>query len=305
MIKNKSLAPISLFVYKRIDCLVITINSLKNNTLAKESELFIFSDGYKNELDKDGVLEVRKYLKSINGFKNVIIIESDVNVGLANSIIRGVSFVLTKFESIIVLEDDLETSQNFLNFMNESLCFFCNNDKIISVCGYSSPISKKYNEDIYFTHRSSSWGWGTWKNRWDKIDWLMNEYSTFSRNKSQIVKFKKMGSDMNKMLKNQYNRKIDSWAIRFSFHQFNQGLYSVHPTISKVNNIGMKTNKSTHTYGMEKRFETTLDNNLATRFNFDIEVSLDPIALADFLKPYTLQTRIIYKLLKIIKFFKL
>lgn len=112
------LAPITLFVYNRPDHTNKTIEALKKNKFAKESELFIFSDGPKKQEDASKVKEVRKYLKTIDGFNDVFIKESEKNKGLANSIISGVTEVINKYRKVIVLEDDLITSPVFLEYMN-------------------------------------------------------------------------------------------------------------------------------------------------------------------------------------------
>jgi hypothetical protein len=294
-------APVALFVYKRIDCLEITINSLKSNTLAKETELYIFSDGYKNEVDKEGVLEVRKYLKSINGFKNIIIIESDINAGLANSIIKGVSFILTKFDSIIILEDDLETSKYFLKFMNEALTFYKNNASVISIAGYNMniPAEHKKEYDVYFTKRAGSWGWATWASKWEGIDWEVNDFKSFIENKKEQREFNQMGSDLTNMLKKQQLRKNNSWAIRYCFHQFKYNLYTVYPFISLVKNVGFTTD-ATHTFEKYNRFNTEKKLNNSSDFTFSPNVELDKLIIKDFAKMNGYTKRIKSKLYNLI-----
>ncbi len=113
-------APIVLFTYNRPWHTRQTVEALKKNEFSQESELFIFSDGWKSDEDKPKVLEVRKYLKSIDGFKKINIIERDRNWGLANNIIDGVTKIVNEYGKVIVLEDDLITSPYFLKFMNNT-----------------------------------------------------------------------------------------------------------------------------------------------------------------------------------------
>ena len=147
-------SPIILFVYKRLETLSKTVESLQANKLASESDLYIFSDAEKYQSDKVKVQEVRNYIKKITGFRKVIIFESKVNKGLANSIIEGVTKVLIKHDSVIVIEDDLVSSPNFLRFMNDTLSFYKTEQKIFSITGFSIPILTKSEYDIYFTKRS-------------------------------------------------------------------------------------------------------------------------------------------------------
>ncbi|MBS5795316.1 MAG: glycosyltransferase [Dysgonomonas mossii] len=291
----KGLAPICIFAYNRPDTLEKLIISLSKNDLAKESDLYIFSDGHKKETEIDAINEVRKYIHSIAGFRSITIKESSVNKGLANSVIDGVTEVITKYNKIIVLEDDLILSENFLVFMNKALDYYEMNEKVFSISGYSK-LMKNIQDDIYFTKRASSLGWGTWLNRWNLIDWDITDYNSFIHNKKRQKEFNRMGSDMTKMLKNQMKGEINSWAIRWCYNQFLLNKYSVYPTISKVQHNGTDF-RATHAADQHDRFYTTLDTSLATNFNFVNNVELDKHYLSQFLKQYSLLTRLKYKIL--------
>src|ERR1700733_8290783 len=119
------LAPIVLFTYNRPWHVRQTVGALQKNDLAAQSELIIFSDGPKNEEACVQVEEVRKYLKTITGFKGVQIYEQKENQGLANNIIDGVTRIANEHGCVIVLEDDLVTSPFFLRYMNDALLTYC------------------------------------------------------------------------------------------------------------------------------------------------------------------------------------
>ena len=72
-------AKILIFSYKRLEPLKLTIEALKKNTLSARSDIYIFSDGPKNETDVEHVKNVRAYLKTITHFKTVTIKESARN----------------------------------------------------------------------------------------------------------------------------------------------------------------------------------------------------------------------------------
>src|SRR5690554_1406763 len=118
------LAPICLFTYNRFEETIKTIEALQRNHLASQSQLFIFSDGWKKEKDKDKIIQVRNYLDSVRGFEKVTVIHSEKNNGLAESIIKGVTETLSRYDHVIVLEDDLITTPNFLDFMNQALDYY-------------------------------------------------------------------------------------------------------------------------------------------------------------------------------------
>jgi len=293
MIQN---APILLFCYKRLDSLQQTISALKKCVYAAESELYIFSDGAKAEKDMQPVEKVRAFIKDITGFKKVIVRESQMNRGLASSIIEGVTHVLKFSERVIVLEDDLVVSTNFLAYMNHGLEYYNNNSKVYSISGYTIPmkVPNGYPYDVYFLPRASSWGWATWKNRWENIDWTVSDFVEFSRNNANIRQFNKGGSDLFSMLKKQMYGEIDSWAIRWCYHQYKTQTYSVFPVSSMVQNIGF-TSDATNTY-VYNRYQTILDGGSRMEFKFPNEIELNSFFLGQFQHFYSKYARLISKI---------
>ena len=234
------LAPIILFTYDRPWHTRLTVEALQKNKLASESELYIYSDKEKNEDARVNVDEVRKYIGNITGFKKITVIKRDKNWGLANSIIDGVTQIVNKYGKIIVLEDDLITSPNFLKFMNSTLKFYKNEEKILSISGYTYPfkIPKNYNEDVFIFYRTSSWGWATWKNEWSMVDFNVTKKHEIFKNKLLQKEFNRGGDDLFKMLKKQAEGRIDSWAIRFALSSSLNDKYTLFPSKSLVKNIG-------------------------------------------------------------------
>lgn len=274
-----SLAPIVLFTYNRLDTLKQTVEALKLNYLAPTTELYIFSDAAKNNQDYEAVEEVRKFIYNISGFQSVTIKEAIHNKGLANSIIDGVSEILVKHETVIVLEDDLFCTPNFLNFMNQSLVHYKNESEVFSISGYSFNlnIGKEYEFDTYFLNRGWSWGWATWRNRWENIDWEIRDYDSFKLDKKAKKEFSKGGSDLNSMLRKQMDGKLDSWAIRWFYNQYKTQGLTIYPKESLVFNNGFDIH-ATHTIGSSKRYIPTMDDGLKLNFKFPAYVSETKIA---------------------------
>ncbi len=234
------LAPIIIFAFNRPDALKNTILSLLQNEEAKDSDLYVFVDGARpnkaGELEK--VKAVQDIVKRITGFKSIHYTFSEKNKGLGNSIIQGVTQVINQYGKAIVLEDDLVFATNFLSYMNQGLERYEKEKKVFSICGYSNKVKvpKGYQYDTYFCTRSSSWGWGTWADRWNSVDWELKDWGKYIKMGRAFNKWG--GSDCWKMLNDWRHRKNKSWAIRFCFAQFLQDKVSLFPTISKVRNDG-------------------------------------------------------------------
>ncbi|MEM9832814.1 MAG: sugar transferase [Bacteroidota bacterium] len=259
-------APIAVFAYKRLDTLKQTVSALQQNRLAKDSDLFIFSDAAKTQADEPAVSNIRDFLRTIGGFKSIHVSEANTNRGLANSIVAGVTKVLNSYNAIIVLEDDLVASSNFLSFMNQCLSFYDNFPEVLSISGYTVPIQipKGYSFDVYAFPRVSSHGWATWRSKWVGIDWEVKDFEEFKQSAANRRGFRSNGSDLYRMLNRQMAGKIDSWAIRWQYHLYRQQLYTIYPTISKVENIGFGSD-ATHTRGFN-RFKTELDKSKSVEF---------------------------------------
>ena len=292
-------APVLLFTYKRLDTLKKTIAALLQNELAAESDLIIFSDQAKSQDDIETVKTVRAYLRTISGFKKIVINEASKNKGLANSIIQGVTDTINTYGKVIVVEDDILTTPNFLTFMNDSLSKYELEKKVFSIAGYSFNLgpanATNYPYDAYFIPRGWPWGWATWKDRWTGIDWQMKDYPSFSKNFIQRRKFSRGGSDLNLMLKRQMNGKLDSWAIRWFYHQFKVGGLTLYPILSKVYNDGFDEH-ATHTLGSNQRYKPLLDETSVFEFTLPPQANVDPSYYRKFRNKLSIKARIISKI---------
>lgn len=234
------LTPIILFAFNRLEPLQLTIASLLANEEAQESVLYVYVDGARpNHVGEDKKVQaVQDYIRSIKGFKEIHTDFSNENRGLGASIIRGVTEVIHKHGRAIVLEDDLVLSPNFLCFMNQGLERYAKETRVFSICGYSNKVKvpSGYTADTYFCTRSSSWGWATWADRWDSVNWELEHWDTY---KPHAAAFNRWGgSDCWKMLRDWHDGRNQSWAIRYCFNQFLQNKLSLFPIISKVDNRG-------------------------------------------------------------------
>ncbi len=236
-------APIVLFTYNRPKHTEKTLSSLEANAAFKYSKVYIYSDAAKSDMDIHAVNQVRDLLSNFKKKKSCVelnIITAEVNRGLANSIIDGVTEVLKKHDRIIVLEDDCLVSPYFLNFMNNSLDFYKNSNYVGSISGYSPPINipKEYKNDIFLISRTNSIGWATWEDRWNKIDWSEKPFNIISKDYKMIKKFNLCGSDRYFRLGRQMKYNVQSWSVRFGVNQLLQGYATIFPKFSYVMDIG-------------------------------------------------------------------
>jgi hypothetical protein len=246
--KKNILAPIALFTYNRLDFLKITINSLKKNLLANNSEIYIFSDYWKNIYQKKNVLEVRNYINSISGFKKIYLFFRKKNFGLAKNIITGVTYVIKKRGKIIVVEDDLKLNKYFLTYINDGLNIYKNESKVASIHAYNYTLNNlKKIPETFFLKGADCWGWGTWGRAWKKFEVNAKILSNQIKTRGLEKEFNYNGAyNYLGLLENQIKKKNQSWAIRWHASVFLNEMLTLYPNKSLVQNIG--SCKGTNSY---------------------------------------------------------
>ncbi|PZX19470.1 glycosyl transferase family 2 [Breznakibacter xylanolyticus] len=233
-------APVALFVYNRPQHVSRTIEALQQSEGANDTILYVFSDGPKSGESEVLIDEVRHICHHLSGFKQVIVNERSSNMGLAANIIDGVTQVVREHGRVIVLEDDLQVQSGFLRYMNAALDSYCNHS-VLSVCAYTPPISipDDYSYSTYLTRRIGSWGWGTWRDVWERVDWGVPSFEEFITDKHRRCLFNSSGNDLSVMLLKQQQGIIRSWAVRFAYWGFISGLDTVYPVKSLIANHGV------------------------------------------------------------------
>jgi len=231
-------APIALFVYNRPDHTGQTLSYLQSNLLAKETDLFIFSDGPKTDADKASVDAVRKLTTKATGFKTVKLIARSQNMGLANSIISGVTQLVNEYGKVIVFEDDLVSSPYTLQYFNEALTHYADAEEVMHISAYMFPLQDNTLPQTFFFRAAFSWGWATWARAWKNfnpdIDGLMAQFDA-----AKIHQFSIEGT-MNfwKQMQDFKARKNNSWAIRWYASVFLKNGLTLNPAQSLIHNIG-------------------------------------------------------------------
>ncbi|GAA7257806.1 glycosyltransferase [Helicobacter pylori] len=298
------LAPIILFVYNRPNHTYQVINSLLDNPLAQESDLYIYSDGAKDISAKESVAQVRAYIHSITGFKSVTIIEREKNFGLAQNIIHGVTEMINQYEKVIVLEDDLLLSPHFLEYMNTALTLYENDIQVACITAFNFPLHYplEFKESTFFIKGAECWTWATWKRAWQKFEKDGNKLLNMIKEKKLQKEFDIDGSyPYTKMLKNQIKGKNDSWAIRWYASAFLHNMLCLYPRDSLVENIGYD---GPHFKNAQK---SELFGKISTHYNKPYKITLKENPLARyalylfFKKQNSLYNRVVKKLQRLFK----
>lgn len=233
-------APIGLSVYARLSHLKRTVAALQNNTLAKKSPLYVFSDAPQCG-DEQKVGEVRSYLKTVGGFSKVEIIERQSNSRVANNR-GGQRYLLDSYGVMIWLEEDIVTAPGFLTFMNEALEYYRDDVSVVSVTGYTPPLNmpRDYLDDVFFLQRFNAWGFGIWKKKYDRIEMKIDpaDYRLRMGDGKFYRKLIRNGPDIPRKVDLDVVGKIDALDVKIMYQQVVHDWYTVFPRVSLVQNIG-------------------------------------------------------------------
>jgi acetyltransferase-like isoleucine patch superfamily enzyme len=280
-----ALATIVLFVYNRPQHTLNTLLALQKNNLAKESVLYVYADGAKNdatEIELNKIKETRALISKEQWCKEVNIIEASINQGLADSIINGVTAIVNKYGKAIILEDDIVISNTFLDFMNNALNFYENEHDIMHISGYVDDGLKEQPQGDFYTNQfTHCWGWATWKRAWRFFEPDVSIlYKLISRNTNKL-NFK---SDLYTQLEQNYNKQLKTWAVKWYASVFLQNGKCLHPSKSLIINTGFDGSGTNCSAILTKENE---DLNQSQVFNFTKNIEH-----LKFTKPRTLVEKI-------------
>ena len=230
-------APIALFTFNRPEHTRAALESLAKNPEFLTSSLYIYCDGAKSDSDSARVEETRELVRDWP-HPDKKVIERDRNWGLANSIIDGVTRLSATHGQVIVMEDDLVVSRYFLEYMNSALDKYRDDDRVISIHGYSFPIRGL--PEAYFLKGMGSWGWATWKRGWDLFEPDAQKLYDELLERKLMHRFNVNGAyPYRRMLRDQIHGRVDSWAVRWYASALTLDKLSLYPGRSLVHNIGL------------------------------------------------------------------
>lgn len=237
-VRQSGLAPVVVFAYTRSDHLQRTIDSLRANPEAADTDVIIYSDAAAKAAHAPHVEAVRAFVDRLTGFRSVRRVDRTSNYGLARSIIEGVTEVLAEHERAIVLEDDLLLSPYFLRYMNQALARYEHEPRVASIHGYCYPVHDELPQ-TFFLKGADCWGWATWSRAWAHFEPDGAKLLQELRARKLTRRFDFDGHyPYTQMLQDQVLGLNSSWAIRWHASCFLKGMLTLFPGRSLVENIG-------------------------------------------------------------------
>lgn len=295
-------APVLIIAYNRPGHLKETIETLQANEGAAQSVIYICSDGPKTDKDTENVEQVRTYIHGIVGFKELHIIEREINYGLARNITESVTDIIDRYGKIIVIEDDIITSKYFLRFMNNALNRYDTEPRVMAISGNVAPLREKKLKDSFFLPWFGCWGWATWKDSWAYFEkdpqrmireyskkdiWRLNYYGTSKDSWEQVVE--------------NASGRLNTWAIFYAAAICKRNGLVLYPRYSYSRNTGFD-GSGEHSSGVDvddqSRFETRRDIVFPNRIEEDrvaVKAQMNYFRREKLLSPATRITKLLKK----------
>ncbi len=260
-----SIAPIAFFCFNRPNELERTLKALANNKGASESHITFFCDGPRTEQEKLLTESVRSIAHNVKGFASVTVVERNINLGCKKSFVVGLQYMFERYENIIVIEDDVFCSPLTLEFLNEGLIRYKDSKNVFNISAWSPPdiatsAPQKYVYDLYTIPRFNCWGWASWRDRFENIDWDVQDYEQFKKSTELRKQYSSGGDDLPHLLDAQMHGKLDTWDVIVDYFRFKKKLVGINPIISYVTNIGMGC--GTHTVNTTDKYDCNIKNAL-------------------------------------------
>jgi hypothetical protein len=251
-------APIVLFIYNRPVHARQALERLAACAGAVDSNLIVYADGPRSGKDRDNVRAAREAARDARGFKSVTLVEQDRNLGLAESIISGVTEVCRLHGRAIVIEDDLLVAPELLQFLNSGLERYAAEPRVLQISGYAYPAHAPGAADAFFLPMVSCWGWATWVRAWEKFERSLTALPALDRDRLLRRRFNVDGTyDYYAMACDQRAGRINSWGICWQLSLFTNDGLVLYPSRSLVTNAGFDGSGTHRTTG--EAFQEPLD----------------------------------------------
>lgn len=240
-------------------------------THADETELIIGLDYPFKEEHLSGYREICEYVQTISGFKRVTIFKRDVNHGSSKNMNSLNQYAFSKYDAIIVTEDDNEFAPGFLDYMNKGLKMYRDCQDVTSISGFSGLFHRGKEDDAtYFTYDNSAWGLGLWKDKEAEYAGINDVYyCDIIRSFRKSARVLSIYPMLFSMLLNMYQKGTRYGDTKRTCRNLMEKKYQLRPNKSLVRNWG-NDGSGLNCRKIDKSF-AKMELNSAPIFNLKIE----------------------------------
>jgi glycosyltransferase involved in cell wall biosynthesis len=233
-------SPVLITVYNRPLKLRDCINSLLSNKEAQKTDLYIAIDLPHKKEDESAHKDIIHYCKTIKGFKSINPIIREINLGPRDNMLEAMMQLFNIYPYITTIEDDNVVSPNFLDYMNNALEFYGDDNRIYNITGYNYPFQmpSEYKYSSFLWQGCSGYSNGWWKSKYEPSYLQLNNFNEFLTDRSKLTEFFNMANHTLPVIFSGLNKGIIYGDAAVSYNLFSNNRYQLFPTVSKVRNTG-------------------------------------------------------------------
>lgn len=245
-------APVIIPTLCRYEHFVRCIESLRGNTWAKYTDVYIGLDYPAKEAHWNGYLKIKEYLQGeFPEFHSFNVIEHTKNVGAGENSKSLLDKCAEEHDRFIYAEDDLEFSPNFLQYMSTALQKYEDDPSVAMVVGYSYPLEWKADPNCTVAKQNfngSAWGRGFWLSKRERFSRYLSK-NGLAKDFPNAYRTKRLDRMIDFAVKDYVSICETGWGRKGSFLNRTSDVamriflavkdqYAVMPLISKVRNHG-------------------------------------------------------------------
>lgn len=237
-------AAVVFFIYRRPE---LTARVFEEIRRCRPQKLYVIADGPRNSHEVSDVLLTRECVKDVDWECEVTRIYQETNLGLRESVIRGLDLVFGNEESAIILEDDCLPSPSFFEFCTSLLARYENDSRLSLISGFSDGAVSSASNRYYFSLMPEIWGWATWSKVWREYrsseivrEWSPEQRKIIIRTLGRLTR----GRLFARLMKD--NIVLNTWDIEFAAHLILGKKLTAVPKVNLIQNIGFG-GSATHT----------------------------------------------------------
>ena len=299
--KNTKKAPVVMIGYSRQQTLELSLQNLSRCFDVADRDISLFLDApYKPEHQQltDALYVCACALKE-KMLPHLRIVRRERNYGVPGNLISAVSETLNLYGRIIFFEDDVLVSRTFLRFMDEALEFYEKDKRIWCINGNSGPyvrIHRDYPYDVYLTPRNLPWGWATWKDRWEAVDFTIRDWPEKAQDTEFVRKVVAAGEELLPLLNGIYAGRVRTWDVQCTYYMLKHGLFSIEPKYRLTKTIGLGTKDAVNCRAGNASIECMKYYNFAPRLQS--ELCVDNQIMKSFCHAWSENKRVFWRLVR-------
>jgi hypothetical protein len=250
MLLDKSTLPCLVIAYRRIQGVQKIITDLYAMGIKR---IYLAIDGPKNDSDSEIQQNMINWTKSFssNSGLEIEILYQRRNLGVAIGVISAIDWFFSHSSFGVVIEDDLEISDDFLNFVLLAEDKLKSSENIWMISGDQFFPDENGMESAKYINYPLVWGWATSSAKWDEMkrSILSCKPYSFRMISSPVLSFWWSGA------RRVWDGSVDTWDIPLAFAMISQKKVTVTPPTNLVKNTGFDSNAA-HT--LTERFPLNL-----------------------------------------------